>query len=117
MRACKQTPSEADLDAIYDKYELEDDTTTFDLAKFTKIMEAESKPKQSNAEQDLRDQFRVFDRNDDGTIAVAELRYIMTNLGEKMGEDEVNELLADPTIVDPKTGLVLYEKLIKIILA
>ena len=117
MRACKQTPSESDLTQIYSKYELEEDTSTFDLKTFTKIMESESKPKSSAEEQELRDQFKVFDRNDDGTIAVAELRYIMTNLGEKMSEDEVNELLNDPTIVDAKTGLIMYEKLIKIILS
>jgi Ca2+-binding EF-hand superfamily protein len=116
MRACKQTPSESDLDAIYTKYNLDNDDDTYDLSTFTKIMENESKSKPSNEEQELRDQFKVFDRNDDGNIGVSEFRYIMTNLGEKMSDDEINELLQDPTLVDAKTGLIQYEKLIKIIL-
>jgi Ca2+-binding EF-hand superfamily protein len=116
MRACKQTPSESDLDAIYTKYNLDNDDDTYDLSTFTKIMENESKSKSSNEEQELRDQFKVFDRNDDGNIGVSEFRYIMTNLGEKMSDDEINELLQDHTLVDAKTGLIQYEKLIKIIL-
>lgn len=117
MRACNQCPSEGDLDKIYEKHGLDDDASTFDLSTFTKIMETESQAKNSSAASELRDQFKVFDRNDDGNIGVSEFRYIMTNLGEKMSDDEINELLADPTLVDPKTGLIQYEKLIKIILS
>ena len=32
----------------------------------------------------MRESFRVFDREGDGFLSAAELRHIMTNLGEKL---------------------------------
>lgn len=117
MRACNQTPSEATLDAIYTEFNLSEPTSAFDQQTFTNILNKFAQPKSSNEEGDLREAFRVFDRNDDGTIQLAELKYILTNLGEKMAEDEVNELIQVANCVDPKTGLIQYEKLIKLILS
>jgi len=51
--------------------------------------------KDYNEEDELRDAFRVFDKNGDGFIRVAELRFVMTNLGEKFSDDEVDEMLRD----------------------
>jgi Ca2+-binding EF-hand superfamily protein len=40
-----------------------------------------------------------------GFIGVGQLKYILTNLGEKMTDDEVNELLK---VVDTSSGQVNY---------
>ncbi len=37
--------------------------------------------------------FRVFDKEGNGNISAAELRHVMTNLGEKLSEDQVHEML------------------------
>ena len=37
--------------------------------------------------------FQVFDKEGNGFIGVGELRYVLTQLGEKMAEEEVDELL------------------------
>jgi calmodulin len=39
--------------------------------------------------------FKVFDKNDTGRISIAELRHIMTNLGEKLTDEEVDEMLKE----------------------
>jgi calmodulin len=49
-----------------------------------------------------------------GFIGVGQLRYILTNLGEKMSDDEVDELLK---AVDVQGGDVNYEELVRTILA
>lgn len=36
---------------------------------------------------------RVFDKDGSGYIGVGELRYVLTSLGEKLSEEEVDELL------------------------
>lgn len=38
--------------------------------------------------------FAVFDKDQTGHIGVGELRYVLTNLGEKLTDQEVDELLA-----------------------
>ena len=39
--------------------------------------------------------FRVFDKDGNGYISALELRHVMTNLGEKLTEDEVDEMIAE----------------------
>lgn len=37
--------------------------------------------------------FQVFDKDGTGHIGVGELRYVLTSLGEKLSDEEVDELL------------------------
>ena len=37
--------------------------------------------------------FQVFDKEGNGFIGVGELRYVLTSLGEKLSDEEVDELL------------------------
>ncbi len=63
------------------------------------------------AEKELLEAFRVFDREGKGFLPTAELRHIVTTLGEKLSEAEADEMIleADPD----KTGKVDYAKFIK----
>lgn len=38
---------------------------------------------------------RIFDKDDDGFISVEELRHIMLNLGDKMTDRELNDMLEE----------------------
>jgi len=49
--------------------------------------------------------FQVFDKDMTGFIGVGQLKYILTNLGEKMTDEEVDELLKS---VDTSSGQVNY---------
>jgi calmodulin len=40
----------------------------------------------------------VFDKDGNGLISAAELRYLMTNLGEKLTDDEVDEMIREADI-------------------
>jgi calmodulin len=37
--------------------------------------------------------FQVFDKEGNGFIGAGELRYVLTQLGEKMSDEEVDELM------------------------
>ena len=37
--------------------------------------------------------FQVFDKEGNGYIGAGELRYVLTSLGEKLSDEEVDELL------------------------
>lgn len=49
--------------------------------------------------------FQVFDKDMTGLIGVGQLKYILTNLGEKMTDEEVDELLK---AVDTSSGQINY---------
>ncbi len=50
---------------------------------------------------------RIFDKDDDGLISVVELRSIMKNLGEKMTDAELDEMIDAADM--HQDGLVNYE--------
>jgi len=43
--------------------------------------------------EEICDAFKVFDKEDNGFISAAELRHTLTSLGEKLTDEEVDELL------------------------
>jgi calmodulin len=47
---------------------------------------------------EIREAFRVFDKDGNGFISVAELRHIMGNLGDKMPVEEVEEMIHEADI-------------------
>ncbi|KAL7418061.1 EF-hand protein [Mrakia frigida] len=59
--------------------------------------------------------FKVFDKEDSGFIAVGEIKYILTQLGERMEDGEVEELLKMANVT--ADGQVNYEQFIKTVLA
>ena len=56
----------------------------------------------------MKEAFKVFDRDGDGTISAKELTFIMMNLGEKLNEDEIKHMMS---IVDKDgDGEISYEE-------
>lgn len=48
-----------------------------------------------DTEEEIRDAFRVFDKDGNGLISSHELRQIMMNLGEKLTDEEVDEMMRE----------------------
>lgn len=49
----------------------------------------------------------MFDKNNDGLISSKELRHVMTNLGEKLSEEEVDDMIKEADL--DGSGMVNYE--------
>jgi calmodulin len=47
--------------------------------------------KDTDSEEEILEAFKVFDKDGNGFISAAELHHIMTNLGEKLTDEEVDE--------------------------
>lgn len=65
------------------------------------------KMKDQDSEEEIREAFRVFDKDGNGFISAAELRHVMTNLGEKLTDEEVDEMIREADI--DGDGQVNYE--------
>ncbi|XP_060577950.1 calmodulin-A-like isoform X2 [Ruditapes philippinarum] len=61
----------------------------------------------------IREAFKVFDKDGKGYLTADELRHIMTNLGERLPDEEVDEMLS---IVDADgNGCIDYEEFTKML--
>ncbi|CAI9739520.1 calmodulin-A-like isoform X1 [Octopus vulgaris] len=78
---------------------------TIDFEEFLQMMAR--KMKETDSEEELREAFRVFDKDGNGFISAAELRHVMTNLGEKLTDEEVDEMIREADL--DGDGMVNYE--------
>lgn len=53
------------------------------------------KIREADSEEEIREAFRVFDKDGNGFISAAELRHVMTSLGEKLTDEEVEEMIKE----------------------
>lgn len=53
------------------------------------------KMKDTDSEEEIREAFKVFDRDNNGFISAAELRHVMTSIGEKLTDEEVDEMIRE----------------------
>ena len=51
--------------------------------------------------------FKIFDRNNDGFISTPELKHVMLSLGEKLSDDEYEEMIKEADL--DKDGKVSYK--------
>jgi calmodulin len=63
------------------------------VAEFLTMMAR--KMKDTDSEEEIREAFKVFDRDNNGFISAAELRHVMTSIGEKLTDDEVDEMIRE----------------------
>lgn len=51
-----------------------------------------------DSEQEIREAFKVFDKEGTGSISSAYLRHIMTTMGDRLSDDEVDEMIQEADI-------------------
>merc|ERR1719361_684847 len=66
--------------------------------------------KDTDSEEEIKEAFKVFDKDGNGYISAAELRHVMTNLGEKLTDEEVDEMIREADI--DGDGQVNYEEFV-----
>merc|ERR1712217_869504 len=112
MRSLGQNPTEAELQDMINEVDA-DGNGTIDFPEFLSLMER--KMKDTAPEEDLIEAFKVFDRDGNGFISAAELRHVMTNLGEKLTDEEVDEMIREADV--DGDGQINYEEFVKMMMA
>ena len=107
LRSVGQNVTGTELIDMMTKFDIALDST-IDLSNFLSLME--HVVSESDNEEVLREAFRAFDNEGKGFIPAATLRHVMTNLGDKLPETEVDEMMKDANI-DPD-GQLNYEEFI-----
>lgn len=89
-----------------------DDRIGFDV--FLPILQTVSKNRCTDTAEDFIEGLRHFDKDGSGVISSAELRHLLTTLGEKLLDDEVEQLLAGQ---EDSQGNIHYEEFVKTVMS
>lgn len=71
--------------------------------------------KDTDSQEEIQEAFKVFDKDGNGYISAAELRHVMTSLGEKLTEEEVDEMIREADI--DQDGQINYEEFVKMMVS
>merc|ERR1711907_714538 len=90
-----------------------DGNGTIDFPEFLSLMAR--KMKDTDTEEEPIEAFKVFDRDGNGFISAAELRHVMPNLGEKLTDEEVDEMIREADV--DGDGQINYDEFVKIMMS
>ena len=105
-----QNPTEAELKDMINEVDA-DGNGTIDFPEFCTLMARKMKDTDS---EELKEA-SVFDKDGNGFISAAESGHIMTNLGEKLTDEEVDEMIREADI--DGDDQINYEEFVKVMMA
>ncbi|XP_077242987.1 putative calcium-binding protein CML13 [Tasmannia lanceolata] len=105
MRSLGGNPTQAQLKEIVT---LENLTTPFDFPRFVDLMKKHMKIEPFDRQ--LRDAFKVLDKESSGYVSVSDLRHVLTSIGEKLEPSEFDEWIREVEV--GSDGRIRYEDFI-----
>merc|ERR1719474_153202 len=109
MKSLSTSVTEAELNDILSEVDKDQDGK-IDFPEFLSMMER--KMSQNEESDELREVFKAFDIDGNGFISASELSHVMTKLGEKLTDEEINEMIQEADT--NKAGKVSYEEFVAI---
>ncbi|KAG2622011.1 calmodulin-like protein 5 [Panicum virgatum] len=95
-----------------------DGNGTIDFAEFLGLMARKTTGAGAaggdGADEELREAFKVFDKDQNGYISATELRHVMINLGEKLTDEEVEQMIREADL--DGDGQVDYDEFVRMMM-
>lgn len=111
MRSMGQNPTEDELLALVMEVDLNGDGT-IDFPEFLEMMKQKSN--EADQEADLKEAFKIFDRDKDGFIDMKELKKVANMLGAMLSKEEVDEFMREADV--DGNGKLDYDEFVKMML-
>ncbi|KAL8171157.1 hypothetical protein V2J09_022961 [Rumex salicifolius] len=111
IRSLGQNPTAEDIrDLLCEAADVADGGASLEFAEFLNLIAAKSKEKDTE-EEELKEAFKVFDKDQNGFISPSALRQVMINLGEKLTDEEVEQMINEAD--SDGDGLVNFDDFVK----
>jgi len=92
LRSLGHQPTEEEVEDMIREADT-DGNGTIDFQEFIEMMPTQERD--DNAEEEMLEAFRVFDTDGNGSITADELRQIFNNLGEKLTDEEISDMIQE----------------------
>ncbi|KAK8924189.1 hypothetical protein KSP39_PZI019645 [Platanthera zijinensis] len=112
IQSLGQNPIKEELQDMINEVDI-NGNGTIEFGEFLSLMAR--KIKETDAEEELKEAFKVFDKDQNGYISAAELRNVMINLGEKLTDEEVDQMIREADL--DGDGQVNYEEFVRMMMA
>ncbi|CAJ2631498.1 unnamed protein product [Trifolium pratense] len=111
MRSLGENPTLEELQIMVNEVDT-DGNGTIEFGEFLNFMAR--KMKETEAEDELKEAFWVFDKDKDGYISPNELRSVLRIIGEKVTEEELEQMIKTADL--DGDGLIDYQEFVRIML-
>ncbi|XP_059090628.1 calmodulin-A-like [Tigriopus californicus] len=95
MRSLGQNPDEEEVEEMVDEAD-EDGSGSINFPEFIGLMM--KKQQGSQTVDDIKQAFRVFDKDGNGYVSSTELKFVMSRLGVNFTDDELQEMVLEADI-------------------
>lgn len=112
LRSLGQVVTEAEVKEMIKGVD-DDGSGTVDFNEFLGLMS--KKLKDNEAEEEFRAAFKVFDKDHNGLISPDELRQVMKNLGHRLTDKEVEEMIKEADA--DNNGQIDYQEFAKVMMS
>ncbi|XP_050539789.1 calmodulin-beta-like [Daktulosphaira vitifoliae] len=92
MRSLGQRPTQSDLRGMVNEVD-QDGNGSIEFNEFLLMMAR--KLKVSDGEEEMHHAFNVFDKNGDGFITFDELKRVMFSIGERLTDEEIEDMIKE----------------------
>ncbi|CAN4116530.1 unnamed protein product [Withania somnifera] len=109
IRSLDQNPTEEELCHMINGVDVDHDNGTMEFSEFFNLIS--KKIKETDPEEELKEAFKVFDKDQNGYISANDLRHVMINLGEKLTDEEAEQMIKEADL--DGDGQVNFDEFVK----
>jgi myosin light chain 6 len=109
LRALGTNPTNEDVNKIITEIDPSGDKR-ISFEEFIPLLNAQSKKKMGGSFEHFVEAFRIFDRDNNAMVSAAEIRHLLSSLGEKLTSEEVDTLVSG---MEDTAGMINYEEFVR----